>query len=526
MFRYIKENYKYLILFVALVVAVGILLYEKADYHLDDLITYTLANSEGLQIEDGKVYTPADAPFIDALSSHGFDVANVWEQQAKDNHPPLHYLLVHIICSVFRGRFSRLYAGAVNALFILLTFHVYRKITVLLTDNETVRFFMALAFVMTAGILSITSFLRMYVMLMFFVTAITYLVMKGVDSFTKRDLFVVGITTLGGALTQYYFLVHIFFLSAVITLLMIFQKRYRELAGYVVAMAVAGALSLIIFPAMLGQMFSSGTGSQYAQRFSGQSDTLQVLGTFGHILDHDVFGDRIDLIVIVLAIFAFAIAVRAHGEKDKSAILKCPQTYKYLCIFIPAAGYFIVVARSAPYQVDRYIAPVYAVVLAGALGLVYLVISKTITPQKSAVAAFTVLLAVVIGSGLRDYEWPYLFKDSMDMLNYAAEYGPDTDAVIMYDRWWDILPGYLEIKRCKSAQFFAINSRQHAEELIENGRVNLGGERVALYITTDDAEDFAKEYTACFLNANPEYELTNSKPLSNGVGEALWFQHL
>ncbi len=171
---YIRDILLYLLFFAL----ICLLFVVKKDYMVDELATYNLANaSESFSPSDGVIYFPAEKPLLDAMTSNGvFDIRHVWKQQENDTHPPFYYVLVHAICTFFPNKISMRYAGAINIMFALLTFYLFRKILKVLIVDESVIFGLSIVFCFSAGVLEIVTLLRMYVMSMFFVSAIAYLI--------------------------------------------------------------------------------------------------------------------------------------------------------------------------------------------------------------------------------------------------------------------------------------------------------------------------------------------------------------
>ena len=204
-------------LYVILCVISLFLLTQKVDFQVDELLTYNLANADSwFNPESNVIYSPANYPFIEAMSSNGnFDLRHIWKQQAYDTHPPFYYVLVHAICTLFPRTVSVMYAGIINVVFLLATLFFYRKILYLLIDNQIVIYILSVMFVFSSGLLSIATFLRMYVMTMFWVTAITYIILKIVEKFSKRSLISLIVIIICGTLTHYYFLVYACLISLV-----------------------------------------------------------------------------------------------------------------------------------------------------------------------------------------------------------------------------------------------------------------------------------------------------------------------
>ena len=197
-------------MYLFLIASFVVLIHEKKNLHTDEVLTYILANNtvnDSIQLapELGKKYTPADTIWKQMMTvqeGHQFDYGNVWRKQAADVHPPLYYVLIHTICSFFPGQYSKWFAAAVNLVFLLLTLYALRKLTWELTGNAWVVFVCSAFFCISSGVLSSTTFLRMYVMVMFLVTWLTYLFVRGVSNRDWRLYVCVTLTALAGALTH------------------------------------------------------------------------------------------------------------------------------------------------------------------------------------------------------------------------------------------------------------------------------------------------------------------------------------
>lgn len=225
-----------------------VVLHGKKNLMIDEVATYHLSNYAGTSIlgnlEEGKLYTPAESiffPYITVQDDGRFDYANVWKWQERDVHPPLYYALVHSVCSLFPNRYSEWYAGIVNIVFGLLTLWCIRKIVDEMTHSKTAILLCSLCYMTVAGILSAILFFRMYVMAMFFVSLVTYLFLKAVgEGLSVRASISMILATVGGALTHYYFIIYLFFISLIFGIYMLVRRNFKQGAMFVLSMAIAG----------------------------------------------------------------------------------------------------------------------------------------------------------------------------------------------------------------------------------------------------------------------------------------------
>ncbi len=157
-----------ILIYLLFAVAIIICLNGKENFHIDEIFSYGLSNyTHGIYpvFEDGVVYEPASEvldDYVTVSSDSRFNYPNVFKNQADDVHPPLYYIILHTICSLFPGRFSIWYAGIINIVFsMVMLFFLRRIIETIMPGDMFFGMSMSLGFVLSAGILSANTFLRM-----------------------------------------------------------------------------------------------------------------------------------------------------------------------------------------------------------------------------------------------------------------------------------------------------------------------------------------------------------------------------
>lgn len=189
---------------VFVILMIGVLM-NKKNFHVDEIYSYGLSNLIGgpaLSFEQGKEYQPASIPYdnyVTVAENERFQYKNVWENQRKDNHPPLFYAILHTICSFFPGTFSIWYAGVINIVFACITLYFVRKLLCFFIEDGKIRAVLTVVFIASPGILSAVSFLRMYIMAMAWVTILTWLLVVKEKEDKKVSFWVkVFLTVLAG----------------------------------------------------------------------------------------------------------------------------------------------------------------------------------------------------------------------------------------------------------------------------------------------------------------------------------------
>ena len=316
-----------------LIILSVIVISSKKNFHIDEIFSYGLANfvgtgdiskGLGMQPEEGKIYQPAETAYLEYMAAQPeqqFNVSNVWYNQSQDTHPPLYYLLLHLICSLFPGTFSIWYASIINIVFAVFTLWCMRKIVAEITCSDSAVLVASLLFAISAGILSNMAFLRMYVMALFWVTYITYLMIKMIKTdISLKSLMTITSVSILGALTHYYFIVYLFFICLPAGIYLLIKRKYGQAGIFALSMGIAGGLSIIIFPAMPVHMFLGGSrGKESIDNLTNVSDYLGRLKDFYNIINRELFGNCFSYLAVFFVILLCLICFN-YNRGD------CPKT--------------------------------------------------------------------------------------------------------------------------------------------------------------------------------------------------------
>lgn len=476
-------------LFLTLII---IALSQKCNYQVDEIWTYGLSNQYGsfvLNVSNGEKYEPGEKPFLEFLTvrpEHRFDYANVWYNQSNDVHPPFYYLLVHTICSFFPKQFSPWFAGVVNIFFALLTLLVLRKISRFYLDSSILVDIISLAYVLSAGILHSTTFLRMYVVAMFWVTFLTYCFIKRINNKFRNEKFflvITSIVTLLGALTHYYCLLYSVLMFILYLFYLIIVKKYKETSYFCFAMLDTAIITYLIFPAMMYHVFFTNRGQEVLINAKNISDSLTRIKHFYLIIDQQLFGNMgLILILTVIALYLYILKfrkkdLRLHCYSENQ---KCI-SYIFLCL--PAFLYFIVVSKISAFVTDRYLFPIYTITFCAVIfTFVNLLRSLRLPKNVGAIVAIFVLTIITIGSWI-NCKWEYLYLNSRDLLKELDAYSP-VECVSVYANNWEILPLFIESKKYKSIQFISANNGDMVKETGKAlGDISINSNRIILSLS-------------------------------------------
>lgn len=389
--------------------------------------------------------------YISVDEKDAFQYLSVYFNVKDDNHPPLHFMVLHTISSFFWGQAATWMGCLVNLIAVAVVLVLLMKICRLLlealgyTDQKRIRMVglcVAMLYGLSRGAIATTLLIRMYGMLTLWCMAYFYLIlqkMRNLD-FHRHNKGLV-LVTLAGFWTQYFFLFYCIPLAALVCVLLFSRKRRWELFCFVRSMAVAAAVGVALFPFAIQDVFSSGRGVEALQNLrTGLEGYGERLAAFLGILVERTFGVLFWALLLILAVLTAVLRrrletcktdpVEGHGSK------KTGEKAVVLCLLVlPVTVYFLLAARMSPYLVDRYVMAVFPfVILWGGLLLFVLVqeLEKGVrAPWCRRFTGWFGLAAVFLQvCGIWQYDGSYLYQGYARQQQAAR---PDYACICIYD---------------------------------------------------------------------------------------------
>lgn len=464
-----RNNILYLF-FLALMILV---LAHKRNMCQDEILTYMLANSSTGYMApiDGQTYSPADKIWIETMAVHEntiLDYVSVWANQAGDVHPPFYYMILHALSSLYPNRFSIWYAGSINIFFALLTLWVLRRLIYKLTENKDAVIWGSIFFVLSAGILVAVSFLRMYVMVMFEVTYLTYLFIKSISEKRNWKFFVsLLIISTVGALTHYYFIVYLFFICLLFGIYLLMEKKWKEVGIFITSMLLSAGISVAIFPAMIRQMFANNSPQRQTTLENLQATSVFDYGhrlkTTYNYIDSQLFGGLLLYIltaVLFFKIYSFLKNREMFKEQNETFVRLRTQ---WLFMILPGVGYFFIISKMAVWVADRYFFPIYPIIIILVITLLYSSGKIFLTEGVFQMVLLGILTVMLVNSW-KICGWQYLYRDSELLLKKSEQYC-HVDNVYIYDENWKAAASFCEISNYKSVTFFHNDNKEALKNL-------------------------------------------------------------
>lgn len=558
---FLKKNRAYLLVLAGIILVSCLIISDKQGYHMDELLSFELANAEftpwivptqpegrlekfmkneiygetfgetcsnlmeniadvaknrgaskmlsyKADVYEEPVWISAKQfqDYITTDSRDNFNYLSVYFNVKDDNHPPLHFMALHTVSSIFKGQISPWMGCSINLAMILgiciLLIRISREFF-----NKTEEFGCAVCVLYGLSMAGIATLLliRMYAMLTFFCMAALYLhLKKRKEGQWKRGNKLLILVTVCGFLTQYYFVIFMLFLAGV-TVACLWKTEKKQVLYYGRTMGISALLGLCIFPFSVADVLYSERGVEsVANLGSGFAGMGERLSNFWLIIRNQVLGGTPGLVIFLLFVTATFVywLIRKIGEDSELAKVKKKKREKerrsgenlrweYRMLCIPCIGYFLVVAKIAPYYADRYLMPIFPLlsllIVAALQGcLDFLKGRLKFFGHKGILLVLAVLLVV---PNLKMVKPAYLYTGYGLQEQMAEEFG-DRACLCVYDgvSYYENLPEFTHYKKTllvKEEEFFA-RSRdevlEQEEEIVVLMKRNVDREAVETYL--------------------------------------------
>ena len=376
-----------------LILAAGIVLclyfgMQKEGFHQDEYYSYYSSNrTAGLYTPDREwVDTDTILNEFEVLPGEGFNYSLVATVQSWDVHPPLFYDLLHTACSLYPGHFSKWYGIGVNMCAFILCFLALYALLGKLTSNP-VRILILAAWTLNPMTISCVMFIRMYMLLTFFIFMCAYLYVSmilaikddenNLPSYKKLILGCLPIMLVSflGFLMQYYYFIFFFFMGAGFTIWLFIRfglnkETFLKAILHVVMCAVSLGCAVLVYPSSASHILRGYRGKEAMTEFASVTNIFERFAFFIGLLNDYVFGGFF-YIVLAIVVICFIVLFIIEKRRLKAERVKP----KFVSYFEPAKtilgisliGYFFVVAKTALLLGDtsnRYEMPIYGLIIA------------------------------------------------------------------------------------------------------------------------------------------------------------------
>jgi len=267
-----KVNYKLNYTFVMIILLqLSLALYFnllKVDLFIDEYFTFNFANSnyQPLLYDCSSFTNRWLGPefwhkLLTVQLGERFNYGAVIFNTAQDVHPPVYYLIIHTICSFFPDCFSEWFGLIPNICFFIAIQYILWQLGKNFLGNNIDALAPCLIYGFSMGFVNNVILFRMYMLLALIALLYFWSFIKYLENWKKKYLYWLFALNVIGFLTHYYFLVYAAISYVFFCVVLMREKRYREI-GYITIGNIASLLvSIALFPACLQHILGAGINS-------------------------------------------------------------------------------------------------------------------------------------------------------------------------------------------------------------------------------------------------------------------------
>ncbi len=341
----------------------------KTYIHMDEAYSLGLASYDKVEIQhnddfynvwhDGEYYED----YLSLQEDEFGEYSQVYENQKNDVHPPFYYLILRFAMGFAPGGYTIWPGVIINIVcYAFITLLSYALLQRILKDESHPKEKSALfAFLASLTMASLTNvlYIRMYALVALNILLIAYLHVKlrECKSNKAKWLVLISASALMGSLTHYYYLFYLFALFLYQCYRYVKTKEYKILRFYILSMAVAGGLSLAIFPYSIQHMFFGYQGEGFISRLFSLPDMIDNILNYLWIVNE--YGFNNSLVFIVVGVIALC-CYRKKYRKDVKPLEETDEEkiITLNSLLIPTLFYFVIVSAASPWIELRYVAAI------------------------------------------------------------------------------------------------------------------------------------------------------------------------
>lgn len=351
-----KKKIKKVFVIILIAIISGIIFFyqtKKVGFHEDEVysIVSSVNSNNGLMSSYNQFSKPEwktkeyVKDYATLNNYHCLHLKSIFNNQKEDNHPPFFYILVYFSSIFFSGTFSKYIVFIVNFVtFILSCFLLKNILDILNKENLTIA--TLIFYGLSMGTISMVIYQRMYMLLTFFILLYFYFsinIYKNDFNLTKKMNILLGITTVLGFLTQYFFAIYAFFILILMIIQMIKSKKYKNIIRYVGFHILYAITGILLFTPCINHLLFTDRG---ISNLNNSNYFIHLYNYIMHLAYAFTINDKPLLIFFVLALFLLCTIHLFRKHKEKFVVL---------LTIVPSVIYFLLVSKLTSFQELRYI---------------------------------------------------------------------------------------------------------------------------------------------------------------------------
>lgn len=428
----------------------------KKGFFVDELWSYGLANSyyhphifSDEALEDKWVDEKYLSGYIEVDEGERFCYGSVIYNMSNDAHPPIYFMVLHTVCSLFPGTFSKWYGIIPNMLYFLMAQLLLYRLSGKIFKDKWLALLPCAAWGFSSAAISFVLFIRMYMLSTMCGLLTLNLHLDLMEKEQKRRPVLMWFAVLGisflGYMCHYFYFIFAFFLSAFYMLFLLVQKNWKRMVWYASAMGGSLLLTAFVFPAAYVNLF----GNRYTQNAASNMsviDFLYKLYQYAKIVMKDLFANSNILLAVILVVVLTALVLFVV-KTVKNRTYREQQSVNIWFFWICAGTvicYYVLAVKIAPSYSNRYVSTLYPLIFLLLIWLIHMVWGE----RKAAGFSMTILAAVILiviglGSQSRCVDFVYAETEANEA---AVEPYIETDVYFVTYNFYKVTEKIPELK--------------------------------------------------------------------------------
>ena len=399
-------------LFILLIQMIVIIIFaiNKNNFFVDEIYSFGFANSYYMPIYLNCDYYDImlNGEFwhniLTVQKTEIFDIKSVIYNIQTDVHPPLYYIILHMVSSFFPDILSKWMGIIPNIVFFIINQVLILAISKRIFKNidfDKNKFFILLPCIFygfSLGTINSILFIRMYMLLSLWSILLLYLNIRLFENINNKQgikniLIAIFFTIILGILTQYIYIIYAGLIFIGYTILFIKNKYYNEWKKYLLINIFSIIITYLIYPKMLMQLMGNNMVTDITNQKS-IIDNISAFKGFLIILSKEFFGGSVItgiLCFILLIAVCFIIKNKKTLNINKHIILNIAVS---LC-------FVIIMSKVAPYVMNRYLFIIYPLISIAFIMVLYYIFSQVLLKKKHIIVLFLILIISINISSYR-----------------------------------------------------------------------------------------------------------------------------
>lgn len=352
-----KKNIAVLGLLIILAIQGSLIIFygnQKVGFYADEFFTYLQSNS----YDEPEWYVPENEwvdhtflhEYMTVQEGERFAYISVWNNLRADVHPPIYSWLFHTISSFFPDILNKWMGILLNLAISIPTVCMIYLIACRLFENRAVALAPCIMYSCSNIALSSAMFTRMYQLLILMVLISVWWHVRYIKENCDRKAYAkLILLTVLGTLTHYYFLIFAFFEAAVYCIYKWRKNDKKSVQNYAVSMLISAAVCTAAFPPMIRDIFFGYRGAESFSKLVTTDGFMHTIISIARMYAARLFGNFSIPVLFMISVLALACIIWYRKKEGK-----VPADVRHLVLVVPVGGFFLMVAKTAPYVVDRY----------------------------------------------------------------------------------------------------------------------------------------------------------------------------